>query len=485
MKKILSILMGFLIVILTAGCGQVVYRVKPDSPPKMGIQEAKEAIELSLSLAQIPPNKDSLKLQGDELVMSTFMLVPNFHMKADYNDISQEVGKYGKSFAVQVYFKGLSSRVMQTLYWKSEGDARSFVDAAYALRPATLRKYPVKKEMAISPTPSSQKDVPREAPEPTKITQQRKSTAPDSDKGKPASPLPSESASTQSPPIVLVEKTPPKITITSPDVTGSLKVAAKESRITVAGVVESKIGISEITVNGLLAKLQDKGNFSADVPLKTGPNDIVITAFDSQRNKTSQQLIVHREDIKPDLAKKEAPTAVADKKPVQAPTIQEEEKTPPKILIVSPNVIHNRPVISEGSSMTVAGTVESKIGLVDVLINGQPVNVDEKGNFSENIFLKIGKNDITIMAIDIRKNQVIKQFVVNRERVLFAKVSQTDASVPKIVIISPDVTRAVSVVAKKPNITIIGIAESKIGIADVLINGQHADIDEKGNFSID
>jgi hypothetical protein len=343
----------------------------------------------------------------------------------------------------------------------------------------------VKKEMAISPTPSSQKDVPREAPEPTKIAQQRESTAPVSDKGKPTSPLPSESASTKSPPIVLVDKTPPKITITSPDVTSSLKVAAKETRITVAGVVESKIGISEITVNGLLAKLQDKGIFSVDVPLKAGPNDIVIKAFDSQRNETSQQLIVHREDIKPDLAKKETPTAVADKKHLQAPTIPKEEKTPPKILIVSPNVTPNRSVISEGSSMTVAGTVESKIGLADVLINGQPVNVDEKGNFSENIFLKIGKNDITVTAIDIRKNQVIKQFVINRERVLFAKVSQTDASVPKIVIISPDVTRAVSVVAKKPNITIIGIAESKIGIVDVLINGQHADIDEKGNFSID
>jgi hypothetical protein len=52
-KKICPILMGFLMVILTVGCSQVVYRVKPDSPPKMGIQEAREALDLSLSLAQI------------------------------------------------------------------------------------------------------------------------------------------------------------------------------------------------------------------------------------------------------------------------------------------------------------------------------------------------------------------------------------------------------------------------------------------------
>jgi len=50
-----------------------------------------------------------------------------------------------------------------------------------------------------------------------------------------------------------VEKTPPKITITFPDVTRSLKVVAKQSRITVVGIAESKIGITEVTVNGLQA----------------------------------------------------------------------------------------------------------------------------------------------------------------------------------------------------------------------------------------
>jgi hypothetical protein len=583
MRKILPILMGFLIVILTSGCGQVIYRVKPDSPPKMGIQEARETLELSLSLAQLPPGSESVALQGDELVLfnSTIGPILSHRYTASYYDISKEVGKHGNNYSVSVNFTYIRGYKRETIYWKSKDDAMSFVDAAYSLRPVRFQE-----KIAALPTLPSQKDVPGEVPEPKKVTQQRESTTPDSEKGKPISPLPPESASAKSPPMILEDKTPPKITITSPDVTDSLTIAARESRITVAGVVESKIGISEISVNGLLAKLQDKGNFSADVPLKAGPNDIVITAFDSQRNKTSQQFIVYREDIKPDLAKKEAPTAVADIKPMQAPTIPVEEKTPPKILIISPDVTHDRsliakgnnitfagtveskiglsdvlingqpvsvdekgnfsenillkigrnnvtvtaidirknqvtrdfivdrervqvakvsqsdaivpkilisspdvthdrPVISEGSSMTVAGTVESKIGLVDVLINGNPVNVDEKGNFSENIFLKIGKNDITIMAIDIRKNQVIKQFVVNRERFLIAKGSQTDASIPKIVIISPDVTRAVSVVANKPNITIIGKAESKIGIAYVLINGQHADIDENGNFSID
>jgi hypothetical protein len=303
--KILSIMMGFLIVILTAGCGQVVYRVKPDSPPKMGIQEAREALELSLSLAQIPMGNQSVTLQSDELTMIKPGTGFSNIFKADYADVSKEVTKYGKDFAVYVNFIFLQGRKGETLYWKSEEDAMSFVDAAYALRPATLRKYSVKKEMAISPTPSPQKDVPHEAPEPTKLIQQRESTAPVLDKGKPTSPLPSESASTKSSSIVLVEKTPPKITITSPDVTRSLKVVAKQSRITVVGVAESKIGITEVTVNGLQAELEESGNFSAEVPLKVGQNIIVVAAVDILKNKTTNQFTLNREGGKVAQVKKE------------------------------------------------------------------------------------------------------------------------------------------------------------------------------------
>jgi hypothetical protein len=306
--KILSILMGFLIVILMAGCSQVVYRVKPDSPPKMGIQEAREALELSLSLAQIPPGSQSIKLQGDELVM-----VNQRHQKrsaqsystANYYDISQGVEKYGKDFAVHVYFTDSWTRRAETFYWKSEEDAMLFVDAAYALRPARFQGKIGKTKIAALPTPSSQKDVPREVPEPTKLIQQRESTAPVLDKGKPTSPLPSESASTKSPSIVLVEKTPPKITITSPDVTRSLKVVASQSRINVVGFAESKIGITEVTVNGLQAELEESGNFSAEVPLKVGQNIIVVAAVDILKNKTTNQFTLNRESGKVGQVKKE------------------------------------------------------------------------------------------------------------------------------------------------------------------------------------
>lgn len=132
MKKIL---VSLLVAFLATGCGQVVYRVMPESPPKMGIQEAREALERSLSLAQMPEGVKSLKLQGDELVAAgTLNPSGGGNIRANYNNISRLVEKQGNEFAVSVYFTGMAGNKLMKLYWKSEADAKSFVDAGSVLR---------------------------------------------------------------------------------------------------------------------------------------------------------------------------------------------------------------------------------------------------------------------------------------------------------------------------------------------------------------
>ena len=99
--KISSILAGILVLILTTGCSQVVYSIKPDSPPKMSIADAKDAYELSLSLAIRPPGT-SMTLRGDELILvQTYQR--GITSKAGYDDISREVGKQGKDFYVNFF----------------------------------------------------------------------------------------------------------------------------------------------------------------------------------------------------------------------------------------------------------------------------------------------------------------------------------------------------------------------------------------------
>jgi hypothetical protein len=84
-------------------------------------------------------------------------------------------------------------------------------------------------------------------------------------------------------------------------------------------------------------------------------------------------------------------------------------------LIISPDAARAVSVVAKKTNVTIIGRAESKIGIADILINGQHADIDEKGNFSADVLLKVGKNDITVTAIDIHNNLATKQFIVHRE----------------------------------------------------------------------
>jgi uncharacterized protein YceK len=67
--KTASILMGFLILILTTGCSTLVYRVNPDSLPQMSVSEAMDDIELSMSVMKPNMNVSSIFVRDDEMLI--------------------------------------------------------------------------------------------------------------------------------------------------------------------------------------------------------------------------------------------------------------------------------------------------------------------------------------------------------------------------------------------------------------------------------
>ena len=395
--KISSILTGFLLLILTTGCGQVVYSIKPDSPPKMSIAEAKDALELSLSLAIPSPGK-TLTLQGDRLVIDQNIRgwVP---YRVRYDAISREVGKQGKDF----YVKCPGER----LYWKSEEDAKSFVDAAYALRKASSQTDIGKTEIAALPSPSPGKEVPRQSSKPTAPVKKQEIIIPDLVKAATEPTPPPVPAPPKSPVVVKEEKIPPKITITSPNIARNGSVIARSYNMPVTGMIESKVGVANVLINDQPVDVDEKGNFSTDVFLKVGKNDIKVTAIDVLKNKVTKQFVINRERV-------------------QTAAVPQSDASSPKIVIVSPDVTRGIFLVAEKSSITVIGKVESKIDLSDVLINDQQTNLDEKGNFSADVLLKVGKNDIKVTAIDIHKNQTMKNFVINRKAGKIAVVKKEE-----------------------------------------------------------
>ncbi|HKX27544.1 MAG TPA: caspase family protein [Blastocatellia bacterium] len=98
-----------------------------------------------------------------------------------------------------------------------------------------------------------------------------------------------------SPPIR--DTTAPKIVITSPAVTRGIGTNAGAAKMTVMGQAFDDSGVKQVVVRGAIARLDIRGNFSAEVPLEVGNNLITVTATDLHGNQASESFIIRREPI--------------------------------------------------------------------------------------------------------------------------------------------------------------------------------------------
>lgn len=91
------------------------------------------------------------------------------------------------------------------------------------------------------------------------------------------------------------DTSPPQITITSPRVERGVKLSVQSGEVTVAGRATDKSGVNEVLVQGAPARLDEQGNFSADVLLKVGDNRITVEAADINGNHTRTDFTLRRE----------------------------------------------------------------------------------------------------------------------------------------------------------------------------------------------
>ena len=93
---------------------------------------------------------------------------------------------------------------------------------------------------------------------------------------------------------VTKDATPPRIRITSPSVSRGQSASAGTSRVTVIGEAIDESGVSEVLVRGIPARLDANGNFSAEVMLKVGDNEIAVSATDTYGNRADERLLINR-----------------------------------------------------------------------------------------------------------------------------------------------------------------------------------------------
>jgi len=138
---------------ITGFSDEAVYRINPDSPPKMSVQEARDAIALALSRTARWKGIQRVYLDGDDLVAMVSIRDVSGKITASYDQIGQEIIKEDNLYKIPVKMgssvSGLSvgrgDYIMRNnvFRWKSEKDAKLFVDAVYVLR---QNKYGEKKQ---------------------------------------------------------------------------------------------------------------------------------------------------------------------------------------------------------------------------------------------------------------------------------------------------------------------------------------------------
>ena len=129
---------------VTGFSDEVVYRISPDSLPKMSVQEARDAIVLALSRTARWQGIQRLYLDGDDLVALVSIRDVSGKITTNCDQIGQEVTKEDNLYKIPIKLGSSVSGLavgrgdyIMTHYvfrWKSEKDAKLFVDAVYVLR---------------------------------------------------------------------------------------------------------------------------------------------------------------------------------------------------------------------------------------------------------------------------------------------------------------------------------------------------------------
>lgn len=90
------------------------------------------------------------------------------------------------------------------------------------------------------------------------------------------------------------------------------------------------------------------------------------------------------------------------------------DSTAPVILITSPKVRRGVTLTAKDASITVIGKAKDASGIATVTINGEMAALNEDGDFSADVLLKVGENKIVVTATNIHKNSATETFILVR-----------------------------------------------------------------------
>ena len=108
-------------------------------------------------------------------------------------------------------------------------------------------------------------------------------------------------------------------------------------------------------------------------------------------------------------------TGLEIKKPLESSASKTlADNTPPVIEVFSPKSARGIPIIWRYDTV-VGGIARDDSGIAWVTVNGTNSALDEQGKFNLQVYLKVGRNDVEIKAMDTRGNVGTKIVTINRK----------------------------------------------------------------------
>jgi RHS repeat-associated protein len=220
---------------------------------------------------------------------------------------------------------------------------------------------------------------------------------------------------------------PPVLTISSPIDSSITNLQS----ITVSGIAADSTTVT-LNINGNSVTVGTGGVFSYQLSVVEGMNTITAVATDAAGNKTTVTRTVRRDN------------------------------QPPALVITQPL----DGLITNQITVTVIGTVTDETS-VRVMINGNPINLEQGGVIHSTISLAEGLNTITIIAKDTVNNQTTVTRTVKR-----------DTQSPIVNLTSP----IDSLITSQLNVTVSGTVVDSTAVT-LTINGNNVPVGVGGVFS--
>ncbi|MGD2269738.1 MAG: caspase family protein [Desulfobacterales bacterium] len=152
--------------------------------------------------------------------------------------------------------------------------------------------------------------------------------------------------------------------------------------------------------------------------LRHGPNTLKFSAYYSGTMAGDFSYKIYA--LRFELPDGKSLVALTDKKPRKIPhdkpaPIKPKDTKPPKIRILSHDTSRAINVLGKNKKIRIRGKATDTSGIAEILVNHKDAVFDKAGNFEADVYLRLGRNDIVVSAMDPAENRAVKRFTILRE----------------------------------------------------------------------